>query len=144
MQRPPEVHLALDVGYAALAHPDTSGDARRPPECEVTELQDRQRVDLADLAALGIDENDLAADGFLRPVPHAIGALRLLIDGARDILSRGHRAARFPRPIVGLPHDVRDAADLDREPLPVAGEACALLEHAGRSAASRGFSECVR
>ena len=66
----------------------------------------------------------------LRAVAQPVGALDRFVDRAADVGRRRHLAARLARPVVGLAHDVGDAADLDRQLLPVAGQPRALLEDA--------------
>ena len=47
-----------------------------------------------------------------------------------DVLARDGVVARFAGPVVGLAHEVGDAADLDRELLAVVGQPRAFLDHA--------------
>ena len=102
-----------------------------PTEGEGAELDDRQAVDLADLDTLGVDQDDAAVDRLLRPIAQPVGALDLLVDGAGHVLPRGDLALGLLCPIVGLAHDVGDAAELDRQLLAVVGQPGALVDDAG-------------
>src|SRR5690606_12314651 len=87
VQRPAELHLALDVDDAALAHPHPDGDAARPAEGERPDLNDGKAVDLANLGTVGVDEDDVALDDLLRPVADSTGALDAFLDGPLDVLA---------------------------------------------------------
>ena len=101
------------------------------PNANDAELQHGQAVDLPDLGALGVDQHDAALDRLLRAVAQAVGALDLLLDGARHVL-RAWSPCAWParRPVVGLAHDVGDAADLDRQLLAVVGQPRAFVDEA--------------
>ena len=90
-----------------------------------------QPVDLPDLAAFRVDQHDAAGDRLLRAVAQPVGALDLLVDGARHVLLGGDLALGLARPVVGLAHDVGDAADLDRQLLAVVRQPRALVDEAG-------------
>src|SRR5690606_21119828 len=133
VQRPAELHLALDVDDAALPHSHPGGDAARPAEGERPDLNDRKAVDLANLGTVGVDEDDVALDDLLRPVADSTGALDAFLDGPLDVLAGGHLAGGHARPVVGLTDQIGDAADLDRQLFTIVGEPRAFLDHSGHA-----------
>ena len=68
MQRAAELDLALDIGDAAAAEANARGDPGRLAKGELTELQDREPIDLADLRAGRVDQDEVALDPLLGTV----------------------------------------------------------------------------
>ena len=100
MDGPAKIHLALDVHHVAFADMDGGGDARGLAEGEITHRQHRQTVDLADLGAVGVDQEGAALDLLLQPLAHARGAVDLMVDGLLDVGGADHLVARLLRPVV--------------------------------------------
>ena len=63
--RAAQLNLALDVDHPAGAEAGARCNAGRPTEAMGAELQHRKSIDLTDHRAGGIDQHDVAADGFL-------------------------------------------------------------------------------
>ena len=101
----------------------------RPNEKEPSWSTDRPLI-WPTCDALRVDQHDAAVDRLLRPVAQPVGALDLLVDGPRHVLPRRDLALGLARPVVGLAHDVGDAAELDRQLLAVVGQPRALVDDA--------------
>src|SRR5690606_21444675 len=95
VERPTELHLALDVHHPALPHAYAGGNPARAPERECAELEDREPIDLPDLGAFRVDEDDIAVDDLLGTIAQPIGALDAFCYRPLDIFSRGHLTARL-------------------------------------------------
>ncbi len=93
VERPTELHLSLDVHHPALPHAYAGGDPARAPEGECAELEDREPIDLPDLGAFRVDEDNIAVDDLLGPIAQPIGALNAFCYRPFDIFSRGHLTA---------------------------------------------------
>ncbi|WP_051021944.1 hypothetical protein [Thioflavicoccus mobilis] len=75
MQRATELDLALDVDHLALAQAHPDGDAAGMTEGEVAKGHDGQAIDLADLFAVGVDQDGAAGRLLAQLAGDAVGAL---------------------------------------------------------------------
>ena len=78
MERARDVGLALDVDDSGPPHGEGRGDARRPPEGMIAQIEHGETVHLPDLRPLRVDQD------------HAVGDdLAQLLLGQRDALAAG-------------------------------------------------------
>ncbi len=123
-----EFDLPLDVDDFALSQPDTSRYAAGAAERKVPELIDRQAVDLADLGALGVQEDRAFFDLVLHPFPIAVDPKNGCIDCFLHVFGLNQFAACLRCPIVRLFEEIDDAAHQQRHLLRVLGRAGTLLD----------------
>ena len=128
MERAAQIDLALDVGDATSAHADACRDPARTAEREAAKLQHREPIDLPDLGATRVQQHDLTADRLLSAVAKTVGPLNVLVDGACHCSAINLIAGRLARPIVGLPNNVGQVADLDRQLVTVVRQPRPLLD----------------
>src|SRR5437879_2415107 len=129
MQRPAELDLALDVDDLAAAEPDLRGDAARLAKGEPAKADHRQPVDLADLLAVGLDADRLAADLLLEAPVDAVAAAELRVDRRLHLKFANDRLAGIAGELVGFVQQVVEGTHARRYFVGIAGEARRLLNH---------------
>ena len=115
MDRPAQLHFALDVDDLASAGPHLAGDARRPAECEAADFQDAQPVDLPDAQALGGDQRDLFDDGLFDAVAQSRRAAYSRVERVVDVQARDGRPFRLARIEIGLGERVIELVEGQRQ-----------------------------
>src|SRR5260370_40873671 len=131
MERPAELDFALDIDDLAAAEADLSGDAARSAKRECAEADDRETVDLADLLAIGLDADRLAADFFLHAPVDAVAATYLRIDRRLHLRLADDLFAGISGKLVGFLQQIDKGPHTGRQFVGVAREPGSLLDHPG-------------
>jgi len=131
MQRAAEFDFALDVVDLAGAHAHARSDAAGLAEGEAAKRHDAEAVDLADLAACGVDQHDVAFDHFARAdadalVPSHVGGHRAVDVGGVDKFVSG-----FGGPEIGFAQAVGKGSDAQRQFRRVLGFAPEFFDDVG-------------
>src|SRR5690606_39274088 len=135
VQAPAELGFPLDIDQLAGSKTYPRGDTCRPPKGEVAQGDDGKAIDLADPAAFGIDQQDLAErrlHAFLaKAIMASSGSFFRLADMFR---ADGARAAAAGQ-VIGLARQVHDGPQMNRKALCVFSLAAGVLQQASHAAA---------
>ena len=122
--------LALDVDHLALTQAAGGRDARGLRKHELTQADDRQRIDLPHHLALRVNQQGAALNGFKQLAVQPVAAVHLGLNGLLHVYRRYRQAAGLARPVVGLLQQVGQAAHVGGQALGVASQAGAVLNNA--------------
>ena len=117
-----ELDLALDVDHFTAAHAHPRGNARRPAEEMAAERHDREAVDLADLGAIGIDQDDAAVNHFETALADPVGAAVARLDRGAHVFATDGCLPVFAGDVIGLAQKVFDRADTGGDLFAVVGK----------------------
>jgi hypothetical protein len=120
MQGPAELDFALDVDDLAAAESDPGGNTAGIAESQTAERDDRKPVDLANLFAIGLDTDRLAADFLLQTPVDPVTAAELGIDRPLHFGRGDDLFAGTDSNLVGLLQQIDYPTQPGRQPVGVA------------------------
>ncbi len=127
VDRSAQLDLPLDVDDPSGADTRRRRDTYRVAEAMLTEIDDRQAVDLPNCFTSSVDEEQVARDPVLDAGGHAPEAPCHFVDSLAHVVGADGGGLRFSRPVIGLRQEVVDGADPHRQPFTVVGQARALF-----------------
>src|SRR6516165_10487170 len=128
MQWAAELDFALDIDDLAASQSNAGGNTARVAKRETAEGHHRETIDLADLFAIGLDSDGLAADLFLQAAIDPIAAAELRINSVLHLCCRDGGLAAAGCQLIGLLQEIDDLAQPGGQPIGIAYEPCGPLD----------------
>ena len=126
-----QFRLPLDIDHFAFAETGGCGDARGHTVTEITQVDDRDAIDLSDLSAVGIDHQHATLHRLAEMVARSTMTLDLSITRTVDIIGPDFVAPGLSGPVGGFLHKVADVTYVRGQFAGVFHLAHAELDHGG-------------
>ena len=137
-----ELYLPFDVHDFTPAEAHRGSDPTGPPEGVITQLKDRQAVDLPHLGACRVDEDGLPVNLFLDPVLEAACSIDPVLNGLDDVVPADPLAPFLACPVVTLLEDIQDTPGTNGQLLPVFRHPGAVFDDPGHRLPLEGSQAC--
>ena len=133
-----ELHFALDVDHFPFAQAGGGGDPGRLGKGEIAQFDHGQPVDLARHRPLRVDQQGVAQNRFLQLVAQPVLPANLRVDRLLHVGCAATAMAGLARPVIGLLQQIGHASHVGGQPLRIADQPRAVLDHPRHGAAVEG------